>query len=234
MQQQKVVSPEQWLAARKALLAKEKAFTRERDALECRAPRAALGQGRQDVCVRGPGRQGDARPSCSATAASCSSITSCSARIGPKAVRAARSGRTTTMASSCTCSIATCPWSPSREPRWTSSRPTRSAWAGISNGCRRWAATSTATITSPSRPRSRRRQSITTKPAGFGSSEAPGVSVFAKGADGRIFHTYSCYARGLDTLNGAYQLLDLVPKGRDEQGLSHSMAWLRRHDKYDT
>jgi len=70
--------------------------------------------------------------------------------------------------------------------------------------------------------------------AGFGSSEAPGVSVFAKGADGRIFHTYSCYARGLDTLNGAYQLLDLVPKGRDEQGLSHSMAWLRRHDKYDT
>jgi predicted dithiol-disulfide oxidoreductase (DUF899 family) len=35
-------------------------------------------------------------------------------------------------------------------------------------------------------------------------------------------------------LNGAYQLLDLVPKGRDEQGLSHSMAWLRRHDKYDT
>ena len=68
--------------------------------------------------------------------------------------------------------------------------------------------------------------------AGFGSSEAPGVSVFAKDAQGRIFHTYSCYARGLDTLNGAYQLLDLVPKGRDEQGLSHSMAWLRRHDKY--
>ena len=68
---------------------------------------------------------------------------------------------------------------------------------------------------------------------GFGSSEAPGVSVFAKDAAGSIFHTYSCYARGLDALNGAYQLLDLIPKGRDEQGLPHPMAWVRRHDRYD-
>jgi predicted dithiol-disulfide oxidoreductase (DUF899 family) len=68
---------------------------------------------------------------------------------------------------------------------------------------------------------------------GFGSSEAPGVSVFAKDDTGGIFHTYSCYARGLDTLNGAYQLLDLLPKGRDEQGLPHPMAWVRRHDKYE-
>jgi predicted dithiol-disulfide oxidoreductase (DUF899 family) len=68
---------------------------------------------------------------------------------------------------------------------------------------------------------------------GFGSSEAPGVSVFSKDADGQIFHTYSCYARGLDMLNGAYHLLDLVPKGRDEQGLSFPMAWVRRHDQYE-
>ena len=70
--------------------------------------------------------------------------------------------------------------------------------------------------------------------AGFGSSEAPGVSVFAKGEDGQIFHTYSCYARGLDMLNGAYQLLDILPKGRDEEGLPHPMAWVRRHDKYES
>jgi predicted dithiol-disulfide oxidoreductase (DUF899 family) len=70
------------------------------------------------------------------------------------------------------------------------------------------------------------------KPGGSGSLEAPGVSVFVKGEDGEIFHTYSCYARGLDALNGAYQLLDLVPKGRDERGLPHPMAWVRRHDKY--
>jgi predicted dithiol-disulfide oxidoreductase (DUF899 family) len=69
---------------------------------------------------------------------------------------------------------------------------------------------------------------------GFGSSEAPGVSVFAKGEGGQIFHTYSCYARGLDMLNGAYQLLDVLPKGRDEQGLPHPMAWVRRHDKYES
>ncbi len=69
---------------------------------------------------------------------------------------------------------------------------------------------------------------------GFSSTEAPGVSVFLKDEGGAIFHTYSCYARGLDTLNSAYQLLDLVPKGRDEEGLPHPMAWVRRHDRYET
>lgn len=63
--------------------------------------------------------------------------------------------------------------------------------------------------------------------------ELPGVSVFAKDAGGVVYHTYSCCSRGLDTLNGAYQLLDLVPKGRDEQDLPWPMAWLRRHDAYD-
>jgi len=68
---------------------------------------------------------------------------------------------------------------------------------------------------------------------GFPSSEAPGISVFSKDGKGNIFHTYSCYSRGLDMLNGAYHLLDLVPKGRDEASLPHTMSWLRRHDKYD-
>jgi len=67
----------------------------------------------------------------------------------------------------------------------------------------------------------------------FPAPEAPGVSVFHKDADSAIYHTYSCYSRGLDTLNGAYQLLDLVPKGRDEGGLSYTMEWLRHHDRYD-
>ena len=68
---------------------------------------------------------------------------------------------------------------------------------------------------------------------GFGAGEAPGLSVFSKDADGAIYHTYSCYARGLDSLNGAYQLLDLVPKGRDEEKLEYTMAWLRHHDRYE-
>ena len=62
---------------------------------------------------------------------------------------------------------------------------------------------------------------------------APGVSVFARDESGNIYHTYSCYARGLDPLNGCYQLLDLVPKGRDEAELPMPMAWLRHHDRYD-
>ncbi len=66
----------------------------------------------------------------------------------------------------------------------------------------------------------------------FGSEEAPGVSVFHKDATGGIFHTYSAYARGLDLLVGAYNYLDLVPKGRDEAGLPWTMAWVRHHDKY--
>jgi len=67
----------------------------------------------------------------------------------------------------------------------------------------------------------------------FPAPEAPGVSVFHKDGDGAIYHTYSCYSRGLDTLNGTYQLLELVPKGRDEAGLSYTMEWLRHHDRYD-
>lgn len=68
---------------------------------------------------------------------------------------------------------------------------------------------------------------------GFGSEEAPGASVFYKNEAGEIFHTYSSYARGLDILVGAYNFLDLVPKGRDEDGLAFSMAWVRHHDRYD-
>ena len=66
----------------------------------------------------------------------------------------------------------------------------------------------------------------------FPSDEAPGISVFVKNDQGEVFHTYSCYSRGLDMLNGAYHHIDLVPKGRDEEGLSFSMAWLNRHDQY--
>jgi predicted dithiol-disulfide oxidoreductase (DUF899 family) len=66
----------------------------------------------------------------------------------------------------------------------------------------------------------------------FPATERPGLSVFFKDESGAIFHTYSTYARGLDILVGTYNFLDLVPKGRDEAGLKHSMAWVRHHDKY--
>ncbi len=68
---------------------------------------------------------------------------------------------------------------------------------------------------------------------GFPVDEAPGLSVFCKDEDGEIFHTYSSYARGLDILLGTYNFLDFTPKGRDEDGLAFSMSWVRHHDRYE-
>ena len=66
----------------------------------------------------------------------------------------------------------------------------------------------------------------------FPSEEAPGISVFYKDEHGDIFHTYSAYARGTESTVGAYSYLDLVPKGRDEDSLPFTMAWVRHHDRY--
>ena len=63
-------------------------------------------------------------------------------------------------------------------------------------------------------------------------SDEVGISVFCRNKAGEVFHTYSCYSRGVDMLNGAYHYLDLVPKGRDEDGFDFPMTWVRRHDQY--
>ena len=63
-----------------------------------------------------------------------------------------------------------------------------------------------------------------------GDADREGVSVFYKDENGNIFHTYSTYARGIDMLNVDYQYLDLVPKGRDEAG--QGPFWVQRHDEY--
>jgi predicted dithiol-disulfide oxidoreductase (DUF899 family) len=65
-----------------------------------------------------------------------------------------------------------------------------------------------------------------------GSQDREGISVFARGAHGGVFHTYSTYARGIDMMNAAYQYLDLVPKGRDEPSDGDPQFWVRRHDEY--
>jgi len=62
------------------------------------------------------------------------------------------------------------------------------------------------------------------------ATEREGASVFFKDPDGKLFHTYSAYARGIDLVNTAYNYLDLVPKGRDENG--SPLGWIRHHDKY--
>ena len=66
----------------------------------------------------------------------------------------------------------------------------------------------------------------------FPQEEAPGISVFVRDAAGTVFHTYSRYGRGVEAMMGTYALLDLVPRGRDEDGLSYGMEWVHHHDRY--
>ncbi|MBO9514243.1 MAG: DUF899 domain-containing protein [Variovorax sp.] len=65
----------------------------------------------------------------------------------------------------------------------------------------------------------------------FPHAEAPGVSVFFKDAAGDVFHTYSTYGRGVEVMMGAYQMIDLTPRGRDEGDAA--MGWVRHHDRYE-
>jgi predicted dithiol-disulfide oxidoreductase (DUF899 family) len=67
----------------------------------------------------------------------------------------------------------------------------------------------------------------------FPVEEAPGISVFARDTAGTVYHTYSTYGRGVEVVMGTYNLLDLVPKGRDEDGLESAMSWMRHHDRYE-
>ena len=67
----------------------------------------------------------------------------------------------------------------------------------------------------------------------FPHEEAPGVSVFARDTAGAIYHTYSTFGRGVEFIMGTYSILDLVPKGRDEANLDYGMEWVRHHDRYD-
>jgi predicted dithiol-disulfide oxidoreductase (DUF899 family) len=64
------------------------------------------------------------------------------------------------------------------------------------------------------------------------SDEMPGYSVFAKDEQGDIFHTYSVFARGTEDVGGVYGLLDITPKGRNEPPGGNLTAWVRRHDEY--
>ena len=67
----------------------------------------------------------------------------------------------------------------------------------------------------------------------IGIDELSGRSVFYKDENGDVFHTYSSYGRGGEDVLGTYRLLDLVPKGRDETGPNHNLTdWVRHHDRY--
>ena len=76
------------------------------------------------------------------------------------------------------------------------------------------------------------RYNYSTQP--YTESESPGLSVFVKDASGTVFHTYSTYGRGVEAMMGTYHLLDLTPKGRDEDSLPYTMAWVKHHDRYES
>ena len=67
----------------------------------------------------------------------------------------------------------------------------------------------------------------------FPQEEAPGVSVFYKDDAGEVFHTYSTFGRGVEVMMGAYYMMDLTPKGRDEREVPYKMEWVRHHDRYE-
>ena len=66
----------------------------------------------------------------------------------------------------------------------------------------------------------------------FPEIEGPGISAFFRDDDGAIYHTYSSYGRGLDMFMTTYHLLDIAPKGRNEEGLPYGMDWVRHRDRY--
>ena len=68
----------------------------------------------------------------------------------------------------------------------------------------------------------------------FAPEEMPGISVFFRNDAGDIFRTYSTYRRGVEAMMGTYDLLDLVPKGRDEHNPDYPMDWVRHHDRYES
>lgn len=67
----------------------------------------------------------------------------------------------------------------------------------------------------------------------FPQSEAPGISAFVRNDAREVFHTYSTFGRGVEVMMGAYSLIDLTARGRDEEGLGYGMEWLRHHDLYE-
>ena len=69
----------------------------------------------------------------------------------------------------------------------------------------------------------------------FPQEEAPGISFFYKDDAGAVFHTYSTFGRGVEAMMGTtYELLDMAPKGRDEDALAYTMEWVRHHDRYES
>ena len=230
-----IVSPQEWLAARQALLAEEKALTRQRDELNRRRLELPWERVEKPYLFNGPAGQEslddlfDGRrqlivyhfmfgPGWSAGCPSCSYIADHFAGMMPHL-----NARDVTLAA-----VSRAPWSELEafqrrmgwKFHWVSS-------AGSDFNYDYHVSFKPEEIASGDLYYN--YQEIPGTPA----EDLPGMSAFFRDADGQIYHTYSSYARGLDSLVGAYNFLDLAPLGRNEAGLAFSMAWVRHHDRYD-
>jgi predicted dithiol-disulfide oxidoreductase (DUF899 family) len=232
MEQHKVVSHEEWIAARRQLLAEEKEFTRLRDRLSQRRRDLPWEQVDKDYVFKGPG----GRENLSQLFDGRHQLAVYHFMLGPDWQEGCKS-----------CSF----WADNfngidahlRQRDVSFIAISRAPWPKIQAFKKRmgwtfkWVSSFNSDFNYDYHVSFRLEQSASREveynyaPSQTTMEELPGISVFYKDDDAKIFHTYSCYARGLDILNGAYHWLDLVPKGRDETG-PHKMAWVRLHDEY--
>jgi predicted dithiol-disulfide oxidoreductase (DUF899 family) len=253
----RTVSRDQWVAARKALLAQEKQLTRQRDALNAARRRLPMVEIEKDYVFEGPdgkarlldlfqGRHqlivyhfmfepGDAPPGKSGEPydEGCSGCSFVVDNIGHLSHLHARDTSLALVSRAPLTKIA--PFK--ARMGWTV--PWYSSFGSDFNYDFH---VTTDVSVAPIEYNYQNRDTLERKGETYHlSGEQPGVSVFVRDDKDRVFHTYSTYGRGLDLLDGAYNWLDLTPFGRQEdwedspsgwpQTPTHS--WLRHHDKYD-
>lgn len=229
-----VVSREEWLEARKALLAKERALSRQRDELAQQRRELPSVRIEKDYVFEGP----DGRASLADLFGARSQLIVYHFMFGPGWAQGCPScsylcdhvdGALPHLAARDVSFVAV-----SRAPlAQIQAFQQRMGWRF------RWVSSHGNAfnydfhVSSTAEERARGRMAYNYGEMEFSGEELPGASAFYRDAQGSVFHTYSSYARGLDLMIGAYNWLDIAPKGRDEDGLKHTMSWVRHHDKYD-
>lgn len=233
MQQHKIVSRDEWIAARKALMASKKELTQAREAVSRQRRELPWVKVDKDYVFDGPEgkvRLGDLfrgrpqlvvqhvmfAPEWDAACKSCSFWVDGFERMVPHLA-----ARDTTMVAISRAPLAKLEAFKQRMG-WT--------FDWVSSGANDFNYDYAVTFSPEQLKSGATLYNYGTTP--FGSEEAPGVSVFYRDQDGAIFHTYSTYSRGLDMMNAAYHYLDLTPLGRHEEGLPYPMDWVRLRDQY--
>lgn len=229
-----VVSPDQWITARQALLAREKELTHLRDqiarerralpwvrvekdyvfeGLEGRRTLAELFEGRRQLLVQhfmlGP----DWEQGCP----SCSFMADHTEGMLPHLAQ-----RDVTMVAISRAPLA-------RIERFRQRMGWQFKW--VSSNANDFNFDFGVSFTPEEKARNEVTYNYGTRP--YGSDELPGISAFYQDDAGDVFHTYSTYGRGVEVMMGTYNLLDLAPKGRDERDVPYKMEWVRHHDRYE-